>query len=107
MVVIGDQVLIFFYFKISNNSIQLIITKMVPTDSLVLAIFVLLLVIITYVIFRSLQGQVITNNKKQKNIPGVPTPPSRPPFIPGVPTPGAPSALVPVVPVPGGNIRSY
>ena len=90
---------------------------MVPADSLVLALFVLLLVIITYVIFRSLQGQVVTVNKTQKNIPGVPIPPSRPTFIPGVPTPGSlipgvptpgePSALIPVVPVPGGNIRSY
>lgn len=94
---------------------------MVPADSLVLALFVLLLVIITYVIFRSLQGQVVTVNKTQKNIPGVPTPANiappkfRPGFnpsantnlIPGVPTPGEPSALIPVVPVPGGNIRSY
>jgi len=92
---------------------------MVPADSLVLALFVLLLVIITYVIFRSLQGQVVTVNKTQKNIPGVPTPANIAPpkfvpgfnpranIIPGVPTPGEPSALIPVVPVPGGNIRSY
>jgi len=83
---------------------------MVPADSLVLAGFILLLVVITYVIFKNLQGKVQNAQKVKKNIPGVPTPGRIAPgkIIPGVPTPGAPvSPNFPVIPVPGGNIRSY
>ena len=82
-----------------------------PADSLVLAVFILMLVVITYMIFNKLQGKMQAINAAKKNIPGVPTPGR---IIPGVPTPGritpvvpTPGRIIPVVPTPGGITRRY